>query len=232
MTLVISALAELKFFYIEFIVILIVASLLTSFSYRKLIIIVGAAIGFIFGTAFLVRLYPIFSGVFELEGLIENATSVGGYTGIGDMNRFTGIPMVNELFFDNMSERLFGFGLGNCDYADSYAFLTTPFFSKYSGYHYTWLSAVWMYLETGAIGLIMFMGFFVLVALFALVRMKKQKEYRHVYQITFILSLCCILIAIYNASLRTESAFLIYTVLSMAFWKSHKAVNDERIKAD
>ena len=222
--LVISAFAELKFFYIEFVLIVSIAILITKFSFRKLLIVIAAILGLVASVTLLINQFPFFAEFFNIESMLGSATDVSGYTGGGDMNRFTGIAIVNERFLGEFREKMFGMGLGNCDYA-SFEFLKTPFFSQYEGLHYTWLSTAWIYLENGIVGLVMFFGFFVAVATSMLRKLKFKSGDKSTFQVIFIVSICCILVGVYNSSLRSDAAYLIYFVLSMGFWK--KEISNE-----
>lgn len=218
-TLVISAFAELKFFYIEFAIIIFIAMLISGFSFRKLVIFAGGILGLAVGISLLIQIFPYFKDFFTFQGIIDSATNTAGYTSSGDLNRFTGIPIINKKFLTDFSARMFGLGLGNCDYS-SYEFLNSPFFLRYSKLHYTWMSTTWMYLENGFVGLFFYFGFFVIIAICMLNKIRQKNTEKSVVQMVFIISICCIMIAVYNSSLRTEAAYMIYYVLSVPFWNN------------
>lgn len=214
---VISALAELKFFFVEAIAILVMATLFTNFTWRKVGFIITGVAAVFAGVFLLEVLFPEFSGFFSLEQLLAITSSDKGYTSSGDLNRLTAIPMINERFLDSWDLQLFGFGLGNCDNA-TYDFLTTPFFVKYSWMHYTWLSTAYMYLETGWIGLVFYFVFFVLA--FCKIWQLEKNSDTHIKpycRIARIMAVLCVGIAIYNASLRTEAGYMAYFVLAIPF---------------
>ena len=220
LSLVIAAFAELRFFFIEFGVIVVAAVLVTSFSWRKVLIIGLAAAGLFVGVRLLVDIFPEFAEYMTLESFYNSAISEEGYTSTGDMNRLTSLSMISDLFLKTDTEKLLGMGLGNCDYAEGFTFLTSPFYLKNADYHYTWLSTAFLFLETGYVGLVFFFGFFALVFLFALRRMKKTKK---IYcQISMITAVLCVMIAIYNSTLRTETAFMLYFMLALPFIRSRK----------
>ena len=84
-----------------------------------------------------------------MEGIYNIVASKDGYTGTGDLNRLTAIQTINEKFFRTIPEKLFGYGLGNCDYA-SVDFLTTSFYRMHYRLHYTWMSTAIVFLELGS----------------------------------------------------------------------------------
>ena len=215
--LLISALAELKFFFVLVLMILVLASLFTNFTWRKFWVIVGGAAAVVGFAALLVVLFPDFAGFLTLEYFWNTAISDKGYTSSGDLNRLNAIPMINELWLKNGWQRTFGLGLGNCDYA-SYDFLITPFYKNYGHMHYTWISYAMLYLETGWIGLICYYSFFALV-FFNVWKIEKRSEgvTKTYCRVTRILALCCMVIAIYNSSLRTEAGYMMFYALAVPF---------------
>lgn len=215
--LLVAALAELKFFFAEFALVLVCAILTTGFTLRKLNIILGGTLILLACAELLSAIFPMFDGFFSLSNFWEKATSDKGYTSSGDLNRLTAIPQINELWLTNGWQRMFGLGLGNCD-TSGFAFLNTPFFEKYGDYHYTWLSYAMIYLETGWIGLIFYFGFFVLAYLgICKIQKRVQGEAVCYCLISRIMAILCMIISIYNSSLRTEAGYMAYFVLSVPF---------------
>lgn len=215
--LLIAAFAELKFFFVEFVLMIGLVVLFAKFSWRKLLVIlggIGAAVAF---SALLVAIFPNFEGFFTLDWFMEVGGSDKGYTSAGDLNRLNAISRINELWLRTGWQRLFGLGLGNCDTA-TYAFLNTPFYEAYGDMHYTWLSYAHMYLECGWIGLIFYFGFFVLVY-FSVLKIEKRSEgiTKTYCRMSRILALMCMVIAIYNSSLRTEAGYMMYFALAVPF---------------
>ena len=212
---VVAALAELKFFFVEAALILVLAVLLTDFSWRKVLIIAGGAAGIFAGAALLVVIFPDFAGFFTGRWFWSNAISGAGYTSSGDMNRLNAIAVSNELFLKNGWLRLFGLGLGNCD-TSAHQFLNTPFFERYGDLHYTWLSYAMMYLECGWIGLLFYFGFFGLVyAKIGKIGQSGSTPVKCHCWIARIMAVLCVVISIYNSSLRTEAGYMAYFVMAI-----------------
>ncbi|MBQ3257696.1 MAG: hypothetical protein IJA67_09805 [Oscillospiraceae bacterium] len=215
--LLIAALAELKFFFIEFVIIVGFSAVLTKFSLRKIVAIIGGLVAVVLFAALLEVIFPYFSGFFSVEWFIQEATSERGYTASGDLNRLNAVSRINELWLMTWQERLFGFGLGNCD-TSSFAFVNTPFYEMFGHMHYTWISYAFMYLECGWIGLFFYFGFFVLVY-FKATRIQKRVSGDGVTycRLVRIMAILCVVISIYNSSLRTEAGYMAYFVLSIPF---------------
>ena len=209
--------AELKFFFLEFTVLVALAVLLDRFSWRSILVFVGAIIGVTVGITVLVHIYPSFAGSMTLEKLYEAARDNKGYTSSGDMNRLTFLSMSDRLFLKDFPSRLFGMGLGNCE-TSNFELFNTYFYQRYHWLHYTWLSTAMMYLEMGYVGLIFLFGFF-LLNYWMTVKRQKRGANRLYCQIGKILSVCAVLILIYNSSLRTEAAYMLYLVLALPYIK-------------
>ena len=215
--LLVTALAELKFFFVEFILVLCFAVVFTKFTWRKILIILGGSAAVVLFASLLVTVFPEFEGFLSLERILEVTTSDKGYTSTGDLNRLNAISRINELWLKTPWQRLFGLGLGNCD-TSSFNFLNTPFYEAYGTMHYTWISYAMMYLECGWIGLIFYFGFFVLVYLSIRRIEKRCSGVATTYcRMGRILALMCIIIAIYDSSLRTEAGYMTYFALSVPF---------------
>ena len=213
----VAALAELKFFFVEFVIIIAFVSAFTKFSWRKLWVILGGAVGAFAFAALLSALFPNFANFFSFKFFFETGTSNDGYTGAGDLNRLDAITKINEMWLKTPWQRLFGLGLGNCD-TSGFEIVNTPFYETYGDMHYTWLSYAFMYLECGWIGLMFYFGFFVLVY-FAIRKIEKRSEgiAKTYCRMGRILAILCMIIAIYNASLRTEAGYMMFFALAVPF---------------
>lgn len=213
----IAVLAEMKFYFAEIIIIVALALLITNFSWRKLILVLGVT-GLIFiGGNLLVFIYPEWSEIFSLNGFITIGLDERGYTGVGDLNRLTGVKTIAIQYMETPAQVLFGYGIGNCDYHASFSFLRTPFYEHYGWLHYTWMSTTFIFFEMGAIGLLFFFGFFFVILWSIRKQSNKTKEMIEVGQWTQIVAILCLLIGMYNASLRTDAAYMVYLVLTFPF---------------
>lgn len=195
-SLMISALAELKFFFVEFAFLLV----LTGF-WKKKAVGFGMVLALLGGVLLLEKCFPEFDGWIEFSSIYKTAADPAGYASTGDLNRLNAISEIDRRVFLSGWDRVFGLGLGNCD-TSSFLFLTTPFSQWYAHLHYTWMSHAFWYLEGGWLGILFFFGFFCWIFLGKTGRFSR------------ILGVLCIVIGIYNASLRTEAAFLMYFGLS------------------
>ncbi len=212
--LLISAMAELKFFFVIFIIILIVASAITRFSWKKvflyiisfmLIMAASVLIVEIFGENKTINIYNIIDLIFATN-----------YSSSRDLGRFTAIPTINARFLKEPLEKLFGFGLGNCD-TSSFAICNTPFYRSYSYLNYNWFSSAFLFLETGFVGLFLFLFFFVMVFVLSYKKSKQESANMLFCQMGMIMSIVCFILTFYNSSLRTETGYMAYFVLALPF---------------
>ena len=219
--LVISALAELKFFFFIFVLILIMSMILTSFSFRKVLIVIVGALLLSVTTILLEANYGYFEGFLSLENLLRIFTQ-RNYASASDIGRFTAIPVLSEKFLPAFWDRMFGLGLGNCD-VSSISLFHTAFYDIYVDLHYSIFSYAFMFLENGYVGLILYFSFFVLCFFTACSQLKKRTGNTLHCQMAIIISVICLILAFYNSSLRTEAGYMIYFVLALPLIKREPA---------
>ncbi len=224
--LVLAAIAELKFFYVEFVVLIVIGVLITRFSWKKVCIVAVGALALFIGYHVFISVFP--ESDFSIHGMIEYASTSKGYTSSGDLNRLSFIPTINNSILQTFDKQLFGLGLGNCDYATGIDVLTTSFYNNFEWMHYEWLSTTFVYLESGIIGLIMFFGFYVAAFVNSL-RMRKKIRSNNVFcQLAALCAIAAILNGVYNCSLRQEAGYMIYFMLAIP-WCASRIVKRRKI---
>lgn len=213
-SLLVAALAEIKVFFVICVLIVVLAAILTKFSWRK-VVLVCVALFFIF---LISSLMPILFGAgsqLSFKRIIQLITSQG-YASERDLGRFTAIPIISRRFLTEWSQRLFGLGLGNCD-TSSFAICNTPFFISHQNLHYDWFSSAFIYLEMGFVGLALNLGFYGICAGRAGKNLKNNIGDTVLNQFAFIMAVICVGIVFYNSSLRTEAAYMAYFALSLPY---------------
>lgn len=223
----VAAMAELKFFFVEYAIILVFAVLLSRFTVRKLLFVFVGIVALIIGIRVVTLLFPEFENFASIRSMLALATA-GGYGYAEALNRFSAIPIISKGYLTTGLKRAFGLGLGNCD-TSAYEFLNTPFYEQHFNLRYNWFSTAFTYLETGFVGLMFYFGYFVLVYFVALRKNKSQsivtaedKTYSSIAAITAVM--CCVLI-IYNSSMRTEAAYMAYFMLALPFIEDKKMID-------
>ena len=213
-SLMISVMAELKFFFVVFMIILIVASVITKFSWKKIILYI---VSFLFLMVASVLIVEIFgeNRAIDIESIIDLVFATN-YSTSRDLGRITALPTINRIFLTEPMEKIFGFGLGNCD-TSAFAVCNTPFYQSYSYLNYTWLSSAFLFLETGYVGLILYLLFFVMTFVISYRKLKQENTNILFCQMAMIMSIMCFVLAFYNSSLRMETGYIAYFVLALPF---------------
>lgn len=225
--LIVAVLSELKVFFLEFLVIAGMIMLMTKFTFRKFGIILLTVVGIVVSAQAVAVLFPDFAGWFSVEGILDISASEEGYTSHDDVNRLTAITYVLTRFLPSLADKLFGIGLGNGDYA-SFAFLTTPFYLTYGWTNYVWFSTSFLVLETGLIGLVIYIWFFVVMYFSAHKREKTGQGNLQYCQMAKIMTVISIIIVVSNVSMRTEAAYMMYFVLSLPFIRNEGSQRSRR----
>ncbi len=211
-SLIISAMAEIKFFFIIFVLILIMATVFTKFSWRKFVLLLVMAVLMLFAGSALTIIFGE-SERLTLEHIFELMTATN-YSSSQDLGRFTAIPTISKTFLTDFKSKLFGMGLGNCD-TSQFEIFNTSFFKTYEYLHYNWFSSAFLFLETGYVGLTMYLSFFVMCFVNSLRLMKRKTADTLHCQIAMIISVICIALTWYNSSLRTEAAYIAFFALAL-----------------
>lgn len=210
--LIIAAMAELKFFFVAFVMVLLLSTMLTSFSWRKFFVIFFSALLLVLASSILSQLFGA-DGDVSFENLLKLITAEN-YATEDDLSRFGAIPTISRSIMTNNWQRVFGLGLGNCD-TSTFAICNTPFYQVYSYLHYSWFSSAFLFLETGYVGLIVYLTFFVICFIMAGKQKKKAGANTLFCNMAMIMSVLCVTLTFYNASLRVEVAYMVYFVLAL-----------------
>lgn len=209
----VAAVAELKFFYVVFLLIMAMGMVLTRFSFRKVLLFAAAAILVSAAAAILGSLYSYFEGFLSLRSLLAVLKQTN-YASDTDMGRFNGISYISNRFLTTVPLRLFGMGLGNCD-TGALALVNTDFHTRYVDLHYSIFSYTFLFIENGFVGLIIYCSFFLLTFRAAFRSFRRKDGNLLFSQMGMIMSVLCGLLMFYNSSLRTEASYMIYFVLAL-----------------
>ncbi len=210
---IIAGMAELKVFVFEVILVISLVSLFSKGLIKKIAIVVIAIIFSLASIKLIEMLIPGWDGFFTVENMYKMVSSTKGYTNSGDLNRVTSISTLNRMFFSNNINWI-GFGLGNCEYSDSFSVLNSSFFKSYGYLHYGWFSIAKIYLELGWFGIISYISIWGYTLICALRSLKKEYFYK-----TFIatISIMSIFLFFYNNTMNLDGAYLIYLCLSITY---------------
>lgn len=214
LSLMISVMAELKFFFVIFVIIMIVASVITKFSWKKVLLYIVSFFFIMVASVLIVDLFGENRAI-NLENIIR-LVFASNYSTSRDLGRFTALPTISQFYLTEPLEKIFGLGLGNCD-TSAFAICNTPFYQSHSYLNYTWFSSAFLFFETGYIGLFLFLLFFVVVFVLAYKKSKQENANKLFCQMGMIMSIICFILTFYNSSLRMETGYIAYFVLALPF---------------
>lgn len=218
LSLLIAGLIELKAFFVEFVALYGWYLIKKKKSKKEVlfnIVIIGLFVC-VSGLALQImfREYPWFRETMSISGMIKSLGG-DGYTGNGDLNRFTGVFTIASRFFEgDIAKILLGIGAGNCS-ASSILGSTAKFYTQYMDSHYNWFSATYLFVQGGAIGLLLYLFTFV----YLFFKKKQNKQFALNSQIICVLA---VFLVFYGEALRTDAGYFIYFAIASGFVSSNK----------
>ena len=213
-SIVVAALSELKFFYIELVIIVILATVLSSVNAKSGIVVIVAVLTLFVGFQILTALDPTSAELLQDFDQIDeySKTSYGGQI----IARATPFSQINKYFFDNsVFYNLFGYGFGACESSETFGWANSAFSVKYGFLQYRNLSTSMLFVETGYIGIAAFMAVFVYIFVLAQKLKQKYANIRYSYVFAQVVSVIVIMNIWYNSSIRREIAYLTFFCLSV-----------------
>ena len=216
-SLAIASIAELKIVFIEFILLFILLMLILKKNRKMIFITIFILVIGYFGVKLYASFYPERANFLSLEYFMD----YGKNTTYGDksvINRFSAFEYIDShYFYEDTEKKLFGLGLGNAE-TSQFEDLTSSFYKENGELlKYHWFSHVFMYIETGIIGLITYLLFFV-KNIFNNSKIEKNAEFKNYIKLATVLNIFCFIFFFYNQTLRLETTtYLIFFVLSIPY---------------
>ena len=212
-----SAIGEIKVFYFELILIFALCSLLTKFSWKKLV-------GIICGIALLVigiGLYGYYYGdrgtFFSIESAMMYLGADGSTYGKAALNRTTALPYMWEHVLTDPIKKIFGLGLGYADVVSSPVF-SSGFATKYSflGYQY-WFASLEL-TNIGLLGLVLLTIFYISITRYCSKRKKMDGGNSSLYCLVQIVVCLTFIWFFYNQALIIDvAAFMLYWIFAIPY---------------
>ena len=220
-SLLIAALIELKAFFVEIIIIYGFYLIKKRKTKKEIaingILIIAAVVISVVGLQIMYKEYPWFKGSMSISGLIKQLSG-NGYTGDGDLNRFTGVFTIASKIFDgDIGQIIFGIGAGNASQKGILG-SRTGFFDIYEKTHYNWFSATYMFVQGGIFGLLTYLFTF----MYLFFKRKRCKRFELNTQIMCILA---VFLVFYGEALRTDAGYFVYFALASGFVNVGKGEN-------
>lgn len=206
----IAILQDEKFIFIAVILILINYLFNQKISFRNIIGILLLSLSLIFA------LRNLDDSQSNSIGSIDNAIEYSQTAGLGyGFPRIGSSSLISEMFFDSPVKKMFGLGLGTGT-ENKAPGVDLSFSYQYGGLCYFLFTFQNVFLQTGWLGIITFVSFFVYLYIYN--RRWKQKspyQYKWLYDVAISISLITILIIWYNGTLRVYYAVLPYIILGL-----------------
>lgn len=219
-----ATLAELKIFFIEIIIIFVLALLLARIkSTKKICCVFFGSFIICFGIVILTFIYPE-----QIEYLLEYGLM--GYLrnvnlGIHGFGRLSAIPITNKVFFqDSIKKMIFGIGTGNAEFMMVGKInLLSEFYKQYSDYAYNCYLYAFIYIERGILGLIWHIVLFAKTIILSYKYRKKNLNDRIWYDIAICTTFCFLIMCVYDSSLRVStSGLLVFLILGVPYIVSNQ----------
>ncbi len=207
--LVTATISELKIYYLELILCIALAVLLSKPSKKTVGIVAGGTVAIAIAISILGKIYPLFADFFNPESMIEYATEDYG-TAEGSVNRLSGVQIMLSEHLHTPTQKFFGIGLGN-------AHEGTSFYAQREYLKYTYFYTSYIVTEMGIVGLVSFMAFFLVNGGIAIKNAFKDKENYPYYMIAAIVSIVSIVFIFYDTSLITATSYLLYFWLAVPY---------------
>ena len=222
----IAVLSELKFYFFELVVIVILAITLSSLNAKNGMLVIVTVLAIFVGIQILSAVNPMSAE------LLRDFDSLNDYTKTSYddqiIARGTPFSQINDYFFNgNLFYNLFGYGFGACESSETLRWANSAFANKYGYLQYRNLSTSMNFIETGFIGLIAFVAIFVLVFVYAQNQKQKYENIRHAYVFTQVVSIIAIMNIWYNSTIRREIAYLTFFCLSAFIVYSREKAREE-----
>ena len=188
-------------------------------------IVALSLLALIVGVQLLEAYNPEFAGFFSLENIMDSA-SEGGYAGEGMLNRLSAVKTLDSMFLSDTAERAFGLGFGAGQFTQ---FFESPLYAVWGEVlHWTWFTDAAIFLETGYLGLIAYVGIFAIVAVQTVHMRNRMGSYGWIASACASVAILCLLLIVYNCSLTVDpSCYFIGTMLAFPYILGMKWIPDE-----
>lgn len=160
------------------------------------------------------------------DNFIGYATMVGyGY----ELPRLGSSIVISAKFFGDTAQHLFGLGLGMCEEASTISFINTAFFQQWSWLHYMWFTFQIQFMQTGWIGIVLYICFFVSILL-ANLKCRKNIPDKYKYLVDFSIAMSFIAIAViwYSSSTRGQAGNFVFLAIAIGLAVKRQLTNDKR----
>lgn len=214
-TLVLAAMAELKFYFFEFPLVVLASVLLYANRVRAVVFIALAAVALILGLQVFADVFP---SAYEM---ITNFDEVFSYSSKGmaayELSRFNAFSEISSLIFGgDLQKVLFGVGFGGAEYSSNIAMFNSPFSQIWGYLNYRWFSHQMWFIEGGAVGFALFLSLFIAHAFYSGRLIGRCPGQKALLQFVVLFTFVTVVNLWYNCAIRVEAAYMTFFVLSIS----------------
>lgn len=217
--LVVAALAEMKYFFAEFIVLFVIAYLCLPKKIKSLIGVVLVLVCVIACYNILIRNFPEFANLaYELKqgGFARLADLQRHYSTDYDIGRAVVFSYSNRYLLPKSINQWFGMGIGS---VSSSGIVDNSFWLKNQATHYDQFYTAYLYNEQGGIGFVLYCLIYLELLIIGIRAVWCQKT-RKYGTMLIMLVVGCIMIFAYNMALYSQLSFIMFWALAVLVKKS------------
>lgn len=209
-----AALSELKFLFIMAILLVVWYLAMSKRKGRGMILALFFVIALYIGMQIFYYVFPFWADYLSFDNIMTILSDQEVYASQFDVGRTAVFSKLSPIItkWAGKDALLFGIGLGNGDYSDTFPILNSAFYNVYGFMHYTWLSLGYLFVEVGYIGTIVYISFFVILEIKAIVAYQKRSTYYNLLGTFF--PMVFMIIMVYNSTLRSNYAYMVFAVLT------------------
>lgn len=245
MSLFAAALMELKYYFVELIMIFILCSifyLILKWNRKAIRTILLLSpilvITVILSVCLMIKIFPYWDYLLNVANWIKVISHHNGYNGTGDINRLFFVSIINEKIFNNdIAKIIFGIGLGASEVDVS--FISNPFLSILTKLHVQWFSLPKTYMECGIVGIILYLASFIFTIVLGIkwffenkrkIQKIANKVWLALFALGIIITIMSIPMLIYDASLIHYCAIYFYFGISCMYIGMKEFEKDNQIE--
>ena len=218
----IAAMAEIKFYFAEMAVLLILTNIFARKNLNSAIILLSLGIGIIMSYNLLLIFFPEFSNLIKVlneGGLTTLIELQQHYSTDTDMGRAAVFSFSNRYYLTDNIKQLFGLGIGSIT---SSSFVNNSFWELNNASHYDFFSTSYLYMEQGIVGLLLYALFYATLLIKAVISFIRKNNIE--YSILLILFVSSsVMIFVYNNVLLSQMCFLNFWALAITYRKMLRA---------
>lgn len=158
------------------------------------------------------------------QNIADNLTTEGAGYGFP---RIGSLPLITAAFFQDAQDILLGFGCGACENTNL-SIADKTFIDRYRDLNYFQYPIQLTYLQTGLIGVCLYVGFFVTLLIYNIIKRKQTGyKFRFIYDIAIMINIICVALIWYNQTLKWYYAIMPFLFLALGPVCTRQMKNNE-----